>query len=137
MRVSQRVRRFATFVQGACDPAGDIVKRQIAEFPGRVAQSDGHLLADGEDDLRVIGRIVIELAVTDFGYVVVGSRAIPGAALFNFFEQTDFAEKVARVEIGNDHFLAVFIFQNDRKGAINYVIQGVAFVHFVDNRGAF
>ena len=39
--VSQRVRLFAQFDQGACNPAGDIVKRQIAEFPGRVAQSAG------------------------------------------------------------------------------------------------
>ena len=79
----------------------------------------------------------MEIAVTDFGYVAVGSRAILGAALFNFFEQTDFAGKVARVEIGNDHFLAVFIFQNYRNGAINYVTQGVAFVLFVDDRSSF
>ena len=95
------------------------------------------LLADGEDDLRVSGHIVIEIAITDFGYVAVGSRAIPGAALFKFFLTDRFRRKVARVEIGNDHFLAVFIFQNYRNGAINYVIQGVAFVPFVDSRGAF
>ena len=87
IRARQRIRLFAQFDQGACNPTGDIVKRQIAEFPGRVAQSAGHLLADGEDDLRVIGHIVIEIAVTDFSYVAVGSRATPGAALFAFLNR--------------------------------------------------
>ena len=42
----------------------------------------------------------------------------------------------------NDDCLAgnadqILLFENDRNGAINYVIHGVAFVPIVDNRGAF
>ena len=77
--------------------------------------------------------IVIEIAVTDFGYVVVGSRAIPGAALFNFFEQTDFAEKVARAKRANEDILVV-LDQKDIKSAFLEYEQAVPDIPLPDNR---
>ena len=61
--------------------------------------------------------------------------AAPGAAGLLLLEQPHFAKEVSRVEIGDHHFLAVIVFQNDRDRALDNVIEGVAGIPFVDDGG--
>lgn len=80
--------------------------------------------------------IGIEVGVTDFGNLTGGSSVTPGAAFFSLFEQTHFTEKISGVEIGDNNFLAIIVFENDRNRTLDYVIQRIALVTFIDDSRA-
>jgi hypothetical protein len=124
---------LAEINQGAGDTTGDIIKRQVAHLAGGVAQTVGHLLTDGEDNLGMGTNIGVEIGVADFGNLTGSTGATPGTALFGLFKQAHLPKKITGVQISNHHFLAVIVLENDRDRTLDDVIQGIALVTFIDD----
>jgi hypothetical protein len=51
--------------------------------------------------------------VTDFGNLTCDSRATSGTACLFLFEKPHFPKEIRWIEIGDNDFLAIIIFQND------------------------
>ncbi|MNY00814.1 hypothetical protein D3C86_1333230 [compost metagenome] len=133
------VRLFAQVEQGARDAAGDIEKRQVADLARGVAQAFGHLAAEGVEDVRVLLGQFAELGVAEFRHFAFGLGAHPGAAFLLrpiLVEQAHFAEEVPGVEVGDDHFAAIVVLDENGDRTFDDEEQGFAAVARIDD-GAF
>jgi len=81
-----------------------------------ITKTLGHLTAQGVENFRVLARHFAKFLVTDLGHFAFGLRPYPGAALLltvNGLEQPQLAKEIARVEVGDDHFMTVIVFNDD------------------------
>ncbi|MNV68230.1 hypothetical protein D3C71_1610650 [compost metagenome] len=114
--MGHRVGLLAQFEQAAGNASGDIEERQVTDLARGVAQALGHLGAQGVEDFRVLAREFAKLVVADFGDFTLGLGANPGAALLFAFaglEESEFAEEITIVEVGNDHLVAFVVLDQD------------------------
>ena len=131
--MSHRIRLLAQFDQGASDSPRDIIESQVADFSSRVSQAVGHLLTYGKHNLRMRANIGIEIGITDFGNLTGSPGTAPGTAFFSLLKQTHLTKEISRVEIGDDYFLAIIVFQYHRYRTLDDVIEGIALITFVDD----
>src|SRR3546814_11668155 len=91
---------------------------RISDWSSDVCSSDlilyalGHLTAEGVEDVRILLCQLAKLRIAQFGNFAFGLCADPGAAfLFRpfFLEKPHLSEKVACIQIGDDHLATVVI----------------------------
>ena len=59
-----------------------------------------------------------------------------GDALFGLLKQAHLAEGVSGIQVGDDNFLAFIIFEDNGNRTLDDVMQGIAFVAFINNGGS-
>ena len=60
----------------------------------------------------------------------------PGATLGVFFEQPHFAEKIARIEVGENDFVTIFILDDYAHRTVDDIVQRLRFIAGVNNSTA-
>jgi len=108
-------------------------KLRSATFFGGTAQSMSHLLTDGVENFWMTSRVIAEIAIGNFSQFIFSFGANAGTTGFFIFKQAHFSKKVARIQIGNNSFLAFLIFEDYRHRTRNYVIQGFTLITLMDD----
>jgi len=122
--------------QAAGDTSGDVEERQVTDLAGGIAQALSHLPAECIEDVRVLLGQFAEFAVADFRHFTLDLGTYPGTALLflaGLLEQSQFTEKVSGVEIGNDHFSSVIVFDEDGDRALEDEKQGLRAIPGADD----
>ncbi|MNE46415.1 hypothetical protein D3C80_1407520 [compost metagenome] len=107
---------FAQLQQTAGDSTGYIKECQVTDLARSVAQALCDLSAEDVKNIRILQGQLAEFRVADFCDFAFNLGPHPGAALLlqaGLLKQTQLAEKVPGVQVGNDHFPAVVIFDQD------------------------
>ena len=108
------IRLPAQFQQRACDTSGNVQECQIAGFTGGFAEAVGHLTENMKQQAGFLFDQFLKFHIADFGDFTFGLGFDPGGAFFVIFvKQPHLAEKIAVIQIGHDHFTAIFIFDDD------------------------
>jgi hypothetical protein len=118
---------FAQLQQAAGDTPGDVEERQVADLARGVAQTLCDLSAEHVKNVGILLGQFAEFRVADFGDFAFDLGAHPGAALLFqacLFKQTQLTEKVPGVQVGDDHFAAVVILDQDGDRAFDNEKQG-------------
>ena len=102
---------------------------------GCAAQPVRRLLSDGIEDFRMAAGVVAETRVRDFGDFAFSLGTYAGTPCLVVLEQTHCAKEVAGIQVGNDRFLAVFVFEDYRDRPIDDVVEGFTLVTLVDDGG--
>ncbi|MCY1454041.1 hypothetical protein D9M71_710730 [compost metagenome] len=114
--MGHRIGLFAQLEQATGNAAGHVEKGQVADFASGVTQALGHLAAQCVENFRILGGQLAEFSIADLGHFAFGLGADPCAALVVLalaFEQPQLAEKITGIEVGNDHFPVIVIFDQD------------------------
>ncbi|MNY37871.1 hypothetical protein D3C86_1724600 [compost metagenome] len=114
--VSHGVWLFTQFQQAAGNAAGHVKKCQVTDLARGVAQALCDLSAEDVKNVRVLLGQLAEFCVADFRDFAFNLGPHPGAALLlqaSLLKQAQLAEKIPGVQVGNDHFPAVVIFDQD------------------------
>ncbi len=108
-----RIGLAAQIHDGVRHAAGDIDERQIAELAVGAIEPRRELGGQFEDQSGAFGGDLPKTRIGHFGELGLLAGAHPGAARRLFVEQAHFPEKLALVEIGEHHFVAVFVLDHD------------------------
>ena len=94
-------------------------------------QALGHLFANRIEQLGIALSQFAEFRVADLSHLALDFGAYPGSAVVwrgCHVEQAHLAEEVALIQVGNDHFAALIIFNQNGDRALDYVEQAVGLV---------
>jgi len=135
--MGHRVGLLAQIQQRTRDAAGNVEKGQVSDLARGVAQAFGHLAAEGIENVRILLGQLAEFRVAQLGHFALGFCADPSATFLVrtfLFEKPHLSEKVARVQVSDDHLAAVIILDKDGDRAFDNEKKRLATVASVNDR---
>src|SRR6185503_17130387 len=120
-----RVRLPAEIHDRVRNATRDVYEREIAELAVRAVESRRELRRELEYETRALGGDLAKTRIRHFGDLALRASAHPSAALRLLVEQPHLAEELTFVEIGEDHFVAVFVLDHHFDGAVDDVVENV------------
>ena len=118
-----------------CHAAGHVDECEIAELAIGAVEAARELGRELEQQGRALGGDLPETRVGHLGELALRAGAHPGAALRLVVEETHLAEELALVEVGQHHFVAFLVLDQDLHRALDDVVQDVRYVARVDEHG--
>jgi hypothetical protein len=110
---------------GCVNAARDVDEREVAELAIGAIEPRGELRGELEDQTGAFRRDLTKARIRHFRDFALRARTHPGAALRLLVEQSHLAEELTLVEVGQYHFVAVFVFDHDFDGTVDDVVEHV------------
>ena len=129
------VRFIAQVHYRVSDTTRNVDKRQIAEFAVGAIEPRCQLCGEFKNESRAFTRDLAEPRVSHFGDLTLCSCAHPRAARGLLVEQAHLAEELTLIQIGQYHFVAVFVLDHDFDRAFDDVVQDVRQITGMNHHG--
>ena len=123
--MGHRIRFIAQIHNRVGNATGNIDERQVTELAIRSIKPGGQLCCQFEYEARTFAGNLTKSRVGHFCNFTFSACANPGASRRLLVKQPHFTEKLALVQVGQHHFIAILILDHDFDRAVDDVVQNV------------